>query len=103
VGKRFTHSEAILNYQRSLLRSEHVEWTCVAGYKLFLRVRAWEILDLQHGAHRPAHHGRDAGRSLSELSQEVLSAAAAFTVPLVARALARTRRGSFVGVGPVPD
>jgi hypothetical protein len=28
-------SEAILNYQRSLLRGEHVEWTCMAGYKLF--------------------------------------------------------------------
>src|ERR1700746_2007468 len=35
AGEKIHTSEAILNYQRSLLRSEHVEWTCVAGYKLF--------------------------------------------------------------------
>jgi MoaA/NifB/PqqE/SkfB family radical SAM enzyme len=34
-GEKIHTSEAILNYQRSLLRGEHVEWTCVAGYKLF--------------------------------------------------------------------
>src|ERR1700757_3943292 len=34
-GERIHTSEAILNYQRSLLRGEHVEWTCMAGYKLF--------------------------------------------------------------------
>jgi MoaA/NifB/PqqE/SkfB family radical SAM enzyme len=34
-GDKIHTSEAILNYQRSLLRGEHVEWTCVAGYKLF--------------------------------------------------------------------
>ena len=34
-GERIHTSEAILRYQRSLLRGEHVEWTCVAGYKLF--------------------------------------------------------------------
>ena len=34
-GEKIHTSEAILNYQRSLLRSEHVEWTCAAGYKLF--------------------------------------------------------------------
>jgi MoaA/NifB/PqqE/SkfB family radical SAM enzyme len=34
-GEKIHTSEAILNYQRSLLRNEHVEWTCVAGYKLF--------------------------------------------------------------------
>jgi MoaA/NifB/PqqE/SkfB family radical SAM enzyme len=34
-GEKIHTSEAILNYQRSLLRGEAVEWTCVAGYKLF--------------------------------------------------------------------
>lgn len=34
-GEMIHTSEAILNYQRSLLRGEHVEWTCAAGYKLF--------------------------------------------------------------------
>ena len=34
-GEKIHTSEAILNYQRSLLRSEHIEWTCAAGYKLF--------------------------------------------------------------------
>src|SRR3982751_1367479 len=34
-GEKIHTSEAILKYQRSLLRGEHVEWTCVAGYKLF--------------------------------------------------------------------
>jgi MoaA/NifB/PqqE/SkfB family radical SAM enzyme len=34
-GDRIHTSEAILNYQRSLLRNESVEWTCTAGYKLF--------------------------------------------------------------------
>jgi MoaA/NifB/PqqE/SkfB family radical SAM enzyme len=34
-GEMIHTSEAILNYQRSLLRKEHVEWTCMAGYKLF--------------------------------------------------------------------
>src|SRR6201984_359220 len=34
-GEKIHTSEAILNYQRSLLRGEHVEWTCAAGYKLF--------------------------------------------------------------------
>jgi MoaA/NifB/PqqE/SkfB family radical SAM enzyme len=34
-GEKIHTSEAILNYQRSLLREEHVEWTCAAGYKLF--------------------------------------------------------------------
>jgi MoaA/NifB/PqqE/SkfB family radical SAM enzyme len=34
-GDRIHTSEAILNYQRSLLRNEPVEWTCTAGYKLF--------------------------------------------------------------------
>lgn len=35
AGEKIHTSEAILNYQRSLLRGEHVEWTCMAGYKLF--------------------------------------------------------------------
>ena len=34
-GEKIHTSEAILNYQRSLLRGESVEWTCMAGYKLF--------------------------------------------------------------------
>src|SRR5207253_1350389 len=34
-GEKIHTSEAILNYQRSLLRDEHVDWTCMAGYKLF--------------------------------------------------------------------
>jgi MoaA/NifB/PqqE/SkfB family radical SAM enzyme len=34
-GEKIHTSEAILNYQRSLIRGEQVEWTCVAGYKLF--------------------------------------------------------------------
>ena len=34
-GEKIHTSEAILNYQRSLLRGDHVEWTCAAGYKLF--------------------------------------------------------------------
>src|SRR5437899_11850518 len=34
-GGKIHTSEAILKYQRSLLRGEHVEWTCMAGYKLF--------------------------------------------------------------------
>src|SRR5947209_3995739 len=34
-GEKIHTSEAILNYQRSLLRGDYVEWTCMAGYKLF--------------------------------------------------------------------
>src|SRR5439155_18983266 len=34
-GDKIHTCEAILNYQRSLLRGEYVEWTCMAGYKLF--------------------------------------------------------------------
>jgi len=34
-GEKIHTSETILKYQRSLLRGEHVEWTCMAGYKLF--------------------------------------------------------------------
>src|SRR4030095_6777262 len=34
-GEKIHTSEVILDYQRSLLRGEHVEWTCAAGYKLF--------------------------------------------------------------------
>ena len=35
AGEKIHTNEAILDYQRSLLRGEHVEWTCMAGYKLF--------------------------------------------------------------------
>lgn len=34
-GELIHTSEAILQYQRKLLRGEHTEWTCMAGYKLF--------------------------------------------------------------------
>jgi MoaA/NifB/PqqE/SkfB family radical SAM enzyme len=34
-GEKIHTSEAILSYQRSLLRGEPVDWTCAAGYKLF--------------------------------------------------------------------
>jgi len=34
-GEKIHTREAILNYERSLLRGKHVEWTCMAGYKLF--------------------------------------------------------------------
>jgi MoaA/NifB/PqqE/SkfB family radical SAM enzyme len=34
-GEKIHTSEAILKYQRSLLRGERVDWTCMAGYKLF--------------------------------------------------------------------
>jgi hypothetical protein len=34
-GEKIHTNEAILSYQKSLLRNEHVEWTCNAGYKLF--------------------------------------------------------------------
>jgi MoaA/NifB/PqqE/SkfB family radical SAM enzyme len=34
-GERIHTNEAILNYQRSLLLDEPVDWTCTAGYKLF--------------------------------------------------------------------
>jgi MoaA/NifB/PqqE/SkfB family radical SAM enzyme len=34
-GEKIHTNEAILSYQKSLLRNEPVEWTCNAGYKLF--------------------------------------------------------------------
>jgi MoaA/NifB/PqqE/SkfB family radical SAM enzyme len=34
-GEKIHTNDAILKYQRSLLRNEPVEWTCMAGYKLF--------------------------------------------------------------------
>ncbi len=34
-GEKIHTNEAILSYQRSLLRNEPVDWTCTAGYKLF--------------------------------------------------------------------
>ncbi len=34
-GEKIHTNEAILRYQKSLLRNEPVEWTCAAGYKLF--------------------------------------------------------------------
>ena len=35
AGEKIHTNEAILKYQRDLLRGEHTEWTCMAGYKLF--------------------------------------------------------------------
>src|SRR3954466_8533279 len=34
-GEKIHTNEAILKYKKSLLRREPVEWTCMAGYKLF--------------------------------------------------------------------
>ena len=34
-GVKIHTNDAILEYQRSLLRGEKVEWTCVAGFKIF--------------------------------------------------------------------
>jgi len=34
-GEKIHTNEAILQYQKSLLRREPIEWTCAAGYKLF--------------------------------------------------------------------
>jgi MoaA/NifB/PqqE/SkfB family radical SAM enzyme len=34
-GEKIHTNEAILQYQRSLLKNEPVDWTCSAGYKLF--------------------------------------------------------------------
>jgi MoaA/NifB/PqqE/SkfB family radical SAM enzyme len=34
-GEKIHTTEAILQYQRGLLREEKVDWTCTAGYKLF--------------------------------------------------------------------
>src|SRR5947207_661095 len=34
-GEKIHTNEAILQYQKSLLRNEPVDWTCMAGYKLF--------------------------------------------------------------------
>jgi len=35
AGEKIHTNEAILRYQLKLLRGEHQEWTCAAGYKLF--------------------------------------------------------------------
>jgi hypothetical protein len=34
-GEQIHTNEAILQYQKKLLRNEPVDWTCMAGYKLF--------------------------------------------------------------------
>ena len=34
-GEKIHTNEAILQYQKSLLRGEPIDWTCTAGYKLF--------------------------------------------------------------------
>lgn len=35
LGAKIHTSDGILDYQLSLLRGEHVEWTCTAGFKIF--------------------------------------------------------------------
>src|SRR5205823_4164936 len=50
-GEKIHTNEAILQYQKSLLRNEPVEWTCMAGYKLFFvsaQGKLWEC-SMVHG------------------------------------------------------
>src|SRR3954470_10523618 len=50
-GEKIHTNEAILKYQKSLLRNEPVEWTCTAGYKLFFvsaQGKFWEC-SMVHG------------------------------------------------------
>jgi adenine C2-methylase RlmN of 23S rRNA A2503 and tRNA A37 len=50
-GEKIHTNEAILQYQRSLLRNEPVDWTCTAGYKLFFvsaQGKFWEC-SMVHG------------------------------------------------------
>jgi MoaA/NifB/PqqE/SkfB family radical SAM enzyme len=50
-GEKIHTNEAILQYQKSLLRNEPVEWTCTAGYKLFFvsaQGKFWEC-SMVHG------------------------------------------------------
>src|SRR6476659_8904267 len=50
-GVKMHTNEAILQYQKSLLRNEPVEWTCMAGYKLFFvsaQGKFWEC-SMVHG------------------------------------------------------
>ena len=51
-GEKIHTSEANLNYQRSLLLGEYVEWTCMAGYKLFfVSAEKFWICSTAHGQH----------------------------------------------------
>src|SRR5213075_3265321 len=50
-GEKIHTNEAILQYQKSLLRNEPVDWTCAAGYKLFFvsaQGKFWEC-SMVHG------------------------------------------------------
>ena len=50
-GEKIHTNEAILHYQKSLLRNEPVDWTCTAGYKLFFvsaQGKFWEC-SMVHG------------------------------------------------------
>src|SRR3954462_3729272 len=50
-GEKIHTNEAILKYQKSLLRNEPVDWTCTAGYKLFFvsaQGKFWEC-SMVHG------------------------------------------------------
>ena len=50
-GEKIHTNEAILQYQKSLLRNEPVDWTCTAGYKLFFvsaQGKFWEC-SMVHG------------------------------------------------------
>src|SRR5437588_2661579 len=50
-GEKIHTNEAILQYQKKLLRNEPVDWTCTAGYKLFFvsaRGKFWEC-SMVHG------------------------------------------------------
>ena len=50
-GEKIHTNEAILQYQKSLLQNEPVDWTCTAGYKLFFvsaQGKFWEC-SMVHG------------------------------------------------------
>ena len=50
-GEKIHTNEAILQYQKSLLRNEPIDWTCTAGYKLFFvsaQGKFWEC-SMVHG------------------------------------------------------
>jgi hypothetical protein len=50
-GEKIHTNEAILQYQKGLLRNEPIEWTCTAGYKLFFvsaQGKFWEC-SMVHG------------------------------------------------------
>ena len=72
AGEKIHTNEAILNYQRSLLRERARGMDLHGGLQTFLCLRAGKILGVQHGAHGQTHSRYHAGRSLRELPQEDL-------------------------------